>query len=128
MSHARGGNVGEGLNVVRKSSKRSRIVLGAAVASALAGLTASSVHAVDYSWNGNTSAFWDVNTNWTPAGFPTGADNATFGNGALNFNVDLHRDATLNPTGTQNVFNLTFSNTAGSYNIDGGVLNITGTV
>jgi len=130
MSHARGGNVGEGLNVGRKSSKRSRIVLGAAVASALAGLTASSVHAVDYTWNGNTSSFWDVNTNWSALspGFPTGSDNATFGTSAARFIVDLHKDATLNPTGAQNVNNLTFSNTANSYNIGGGVLNFTGTI
>src|SRR2546426_655035 len=117
MSHTRGGNVVEGQNVVRKSSKRSRLILGAAVASALAGMTASSVRAVDYSWNGNAVApsFWDVGTNWAPAGPPTGTDNAIFGAGAVDFSVDLH-------AATQVITNVTFNNAAGSYLLTNAIL------
>jgi len=121
MSHTRGGSVGEGLNVVRKSSKRSRIILGAAVASALAGLTASSVRAVNYSWTGSAgTSFWDVNSSWSPnTGFPGSADNATFGAGAVNFAVDLHA------TG-QSVNAVSFTNATGSYNISNGSLSLGG--
>ncbi|HEV8606105.1 MAG TPA: PA14 domain-containing protein [Tepidisphaeraceae bacterium] len=122
MSHTRGGTVGEGQNSVRKSSKRSRIILGAAVASALAGMTASSVSAVDYSWTGTAGgpSFWDVATNWSPnTAFPTAADNAAFGGGALDFNVNL------NGIG-QNVNNVTLTNAAGSYVFSNGTLSVSG--
>src|SRR5205809_3406070 len=120
MSHMRGGSVGEGINVVRKSSKRSRImrsnlILGAAVASALAGMTASSVRATDYSWTGTAGgpSFWDANTNWSPnTGFPGALDNATFGAGAVDFRVDMHAPVAVN----QSVNNVLFNNNAtGSY-------------
>src|SRR5436190_10325191 len=123
MSHTRGGCVVEGQNVVRKSSKRSRLILGAAVASALAGMTASSVRAVDYSWNGNAVApsFWDVGSNWTPAGPPAGTDNAIFGAGAVDFGVDLH-------AATRVITNVTFNNATGSYLLSNGNLSIAGTL
>jgi len=127
MSHARGGNVGEG-NVVRKSSKRSRIILGAAVASALAGLTASSARAVDYSWKGTAGgpSFWDVGTNWTPAGFPTISDNATFGAGAVDTSVNLHMDPLVGGSGQQSVNNVLLNSTG--YNITNGLLTVGGTL
>src|SRR5215208_4470346 len=120
MSHTRGGSVGEG-NVVRKSSKRSRIILGAAVASALAGMTASSVRVVNYSWNGNAGpSFWDVNTNWSPnTGFPNSADNVTFGAGAVSFAVDLHATS-------QSVNAVSFTNATGSYDLSNGSLSLSG--
>ncbi len=105
----------EGRGIVRKNSKkRSRIILGAAVASALAGLTASSAQATDYTWVGNTTP-WTDPLNWNPnTDYPRStADNATFANGALNFNVSL--DNTV-----QNVNMLSFTNNTGSYNLSGG--------
>src|SRR5438445_5834515 len=123
MSHTRGGSFVEGHNVVRKSSKRSRLILGAAVASALAGMTASSVRAADFSWNGSATppSFWDVGSNWTAAGPPLGTDNAIFGAGAVDFGVDLH-------AATQVITNVTFNNATGSYLLSNGALNIGGTL
>ncbi len=134
MSHTRGGSVDGsgnwGQNVIRKSSKRSRIILGAAVASALAGLTASSASATNYSWVGNAgTSFWDVNTNWSPnTGFPGSADNVTFGSGPVSFAVDLHLDPLVVGSGQQSVNTLLFSNPTGSYNISNGTLTVNGTV
>src|SRR5882672_6380317 len=71
---------GEGQIVVRKISKRNRFILGAAVASAVAGMTASAVRAAEYSWTGTTGgpSFWDTNTNWSAnTAFPGATDNAT---------------------------------------------------
>src|SRR5688572_1562051 len=87
----------EGRNVVvRKISRRQKshrgLILGAAVASALAGMTSSS-RAVDYSWVGTSGApsFWDTATNWSPnTAFPGGSDGAIFGNGAADFTVNLN--------------------------------------
>src|SRR4051812_12061569 len=128
MSHTRGGSI-EGQNVVRKSSKRSRLVLGAAVASALAGMTASSVRAVDYLWTGTAGgpSYWDVNANWNPnSGFPGSADNASFAPGAVDTRVDLHLDPLVAGSGNQTVNNVTLSGTG--YNITNGSLNIGGTL
>jgi hypothetical protein len=117
MSQMRGG---EG-QIVRKTSKRSKLILGAAVASALAGLTASSVRATNYSWTGGAAGapfFWDDNTNWSssPVGtFPVSGDNANFGSGPVNTAVDLHAL-------TQTADTVSFLNTSGSYSLNNGVL------
>src|SRR2546423_15623074 len=84
---------GDGQIVIRKSSKRSKLILGAAVASALAGMTASAVRATDYSWTGTSTppSMWDNPNSWTAlAGFPSFSDTATFGNGALDFGINLN--------------------------------------
>src|SRR5436305_6732087 len=120
MSQTRGGSVGDGQISVRKSSKRSRFILGAAVAGALAGLTASSARAVNYSWTGTAGgpSFWDANSSWTPnTAFPGGSDGAIFGAGAVDFRVDLHA---IN----QNVNTVTLNNATGSYLFTNGALTI----
>src|SRR4051794_1136220 len=117
MSQTRGG---EG-QIVRKTSKRSKLILGAAVASALAGMTASAVRATDYSWTGGAAGapfFWDDQTNWSSspaATFPVSGDNASFGSGPVNMAVDLH-------AATQTANLVSFLNTSGSYSLNNGVL------
>src|SRR5687768_8859037 len=116
----------EGRSVVQKNSKRTSrhrgLILGAAVASALAGMT-SSAQATDYSWVGTTGgpSFWNVGTNWNPnTGFPSSTgDNALFGNGVNDFIVDLNGTS-------QSINNLTFGNTAGSYVLNNGGVTIIG--
>src|SRR6266566_3669998 len=111
---------GEGQIVVRKISKRSKLILGAAVASALAGMTASAVRANDYIWTGTGAppSMWDNPASWTAnSGFPTFGDNANFGNGAADFGINLNGVA-------QNANSANFTNTSGGYLMSNGSLSV----
>src|SRR5438105_2114640 len=108
---------GEGQIVIRKISKRSKLILGAAVASALAGMTASAVRA-DYTWigTGTPPSTWENPASWTAnSGFPGFGDNTTFNSGATDFGVNLNGLA-------ENANSVNFTNTSGTYLISNGNL------
>ncbi|MBX3165066.1 MAG: T9SS type A sorting domain-containing protein [Bacteroidetes bacterium] len=69
-----------------------------------------------YTWNGSTSTAWNTNTNWTPNGVPTSADNAVIVTGANNCILAANTTIT----------NLTI--TSGLLNLNGFTLNTTGVV
>jgi T5SS/PEP-CTERM-associated repeat protein len=75
-------------------ARRGALLVGTALAGALAMLAPSSSNAQDATWAGSASGDWNTNGNWVPASVPTGV--ATFDNTGLTQAVTVSANASIN--------------------------------
>jgi hypothetical protein len=72
---------------------RKPLLVGAALAGALAMLAPLTLRAQDATWTGSTSGDWNTNGNWSPASVPTGT--ATFDNTGLTQALTVSANASI---------------------------------